>query len=68
MSTFTLYWKDGRYDVVKGANAVDALMKAGYSVKDIRNLDFLTRGCQKEFEWKNETGRWEWSCKANRQH
>jgi hypothetical protein len=68
MSTFAFYWKDGRHDIVEGANAVDALLNAGYNVHDIRDLDFFTRADHKEFEWKNETGIWEWSCKANRQH
>lgn len=57
-NTFTLYWKDGKREVLKGKDFLDAIRKAGYGKGAIKALDFTADGDNKEYGWSKTTQRW----------
>ena len=61
MGSFTLYWKNGKHEIVDGADVVDAMRNAGYSDSAIHNLSFFLRGRDRAFRWRKDTLTWEWT-------
>lgn len=58
MKTFTLYWLDGKREVVKGENISQACANAGYSAGAIRALDFYEEDDNKNWKWDKHTVSW----------
>lgn len=58
MNEFTFFWRDGIRQVLKGADEVDALNKAGYGNGAIRALDFHAPGDNKDWEWVKDEHDW----------
>lgn len=52
MNTYTLFWLDGKSEVVKGIDIVDAYTKAGYSNGAISALDF--------YDFVDARDKWVW--------
>jgi hypothetical protein len=57
---YTLYWLDGKRELVKGSDIADAVTHAGYGEGALRALDFFAKGddfsCYvwKENRWQKE--------------
>lgn len=59
MATYTLFWPDGRSEVVEGNDIVHAINKAGYGRKGISALDFYTtKDSRDRYRWDQETKTW----------
>lgn len=56
MSKFTLYWLDGKKEVVTGDTIADAMTHAGYGGGAVKVLDFFEKGINNDWEWKD--GKW----------
>jgi hypothetical protein len=56
---YTLYWKNGKREVLKGADVIKALREAGYQVKDLCDLSFFTPGSNEEFKWIESSRSWD---------
>lgn len=48
---FTLFWKDGKREVVRGLHAADAMTAAGYGGGAIGALDFYAAGDCHDYAW-----------------
>ena len=61
LSAFTLYWRDGRRDVVQGSGntPADAMNRAGYSSGAVRALDFWAHGDDRGYVWNPQTREWD---------
>ncbi len=59
-NTYTLYWKNGKREVLKGTDVVHALRETGYQAKDLRDLSFFTPGDNKDFKWIESNRSWDW--------
>lgn len=55
---YTLYWKDGKREIVKGRDLSEAMSFAGYSQGALAALDFHTLGINDEYEWNKEKHDW----------
>lgn len=44
MVTFTLFWLEGKKEVLQGTDLMDAIHNAGYSTGILYNLDWWERG------------------------
>jgi len=59
MKTFTLFWLDGKSEIVTGDSPADAMNKAGYGNGALRALDFYSEGDKREeWEWNKESRSW----------
>lgn len=56
---FTLYWLDGKREVIEGRDAADAVSQTGYGAGALRALDFWASGDNGDYEWDATTRRWE---------
>jgi hypothetical protein len=59
MRTWTFYWLTGQREVLVGANAADALNRAGYSAGALRALDFYSDGESDSYTWNAAERRWD---------
>lgn len=61
LSAFTLYWRDGRRDVVHGSGntPADAMNRAGYGGGAVRALDFWAHGDDRGYVWNAQTREWD---------
>lgn len=51
-NTYTLFWLDGKAELVKGKTSQEAFKKAGYGSGAVKALDFMTDGDQKnKYTW-----------------
>lgn len=55
---FTLYWLDGKREVVKGETIYDALTKSGYGSGALNALDFFTQNDTDNYFWDNVKKTW----------
>lgn len=51
MADFTLYWKDGYRNVVRGRTVAEAMTLAGYGHGVLGALDFYAHGNDHSFYW-----------------
>lgn len=54
--SFTLYWRDGVYETIKGNSFIDAIEKSNHSVRSLfldENFNFWQKG-EREYKWENE--------------
>jgi hypothetical protein len=54
MNKYTLYWKDGKRELVTGTNISDAFTRAGYARGAIAALDFYKPGDDHSYEWSSD--------------
>lgn len=55
---FTLYWLDGKREVVQGRTAAEAMTLAGYGGGAVRALDFYANGEDTDYRWVPESRKW----------
>ena len=55
---FTLYWRTGRREVVRGRNGAEAMTLAGYSSGALRALDFWADGDDDKYWWDEKNREW----------
>lgn len=60
MAQFTLYWKDGKRDVVKGRNTVEAMTLAGYGGGAVGALDMVANGNDHAWYWNTDVSPARW--------
>jgi hypothetical protein len=58
MKTYTLYWLDGKREVIQGNDIADAMTKAGYGQGAVKALDFHASGDCNDYVWNKETYDW----------
>jgi hypothetical protein len=58
MNEFTLYWRTGERNVVKGPDVASAMTLSGYGGGAVRALDFWARGDDQDWEWNDEKREW----------
>lgn len=58
MKTYTLYWLDGKREVIQGRTIEHAFNKAGIGAGAIPKLDFFTHGEDHKYEWDKEKRDW----------
>lgn len=56
--TFTLYWKTGEREIVKGRDAAEAMTLAGYSGGAVAALDFYAAGEDTAYAWEKDSREW----------
>jgi hypothetical protein len=59
MNLYTIYWKNGKREVVAGPNVVEALLNAGYSATVLRMLAFYLPGDNKGYLWNEKFQYWQ---------
>lgn len=55
---FTLYWRTGKREIVRGRDCAEAMTLAGYGGGAIRALDFYAEGDNTEYQWNPTTSEW----------
>ena len=58
MKKFTLYWRDGKRQVVTGETIVQAMTRAGYGGGAVGALDFYANGDDHNYQWRPATREW----------
>lgn len=61
LNNFTIYWRDGRRELIKGINLDVALANSGYTSKSLGVFDFCVDGDCNHYVFKNL----EWVLKIN---
>lgn len=61
LKEFTLFWLDGKREVIKGYGIQDAINTTGYGGGAIRALDFHAEGDNIDYQWNKEKKKWEWN-------
>ncbi|MFA6536899.1 MAG: hypothetical protein WCT18_00695 [Patescibacteria group bacterium] len=54
MNKFTLFWSDGKRQVVEGKDLADACLRAGIQVGAFVALAFFLTGEDYSYEWKDK--------------
>lgn len=55
---FTLFWLDGKREVVQGRIIAEAMTLAGYGNGALRALDFYASGDNTSYWWDDATREW----------
>lgn len=55
---YTLYWRTGKREIVKGRSIAEAITLAGYSRGALRALDFYSPGDDHRYEWNEKNRDW----------
>ncbi len=55
---FTLYWLDGKREVIQGHTIAEAFTLAGYSSGALRTLDFYASGDNHDYVWMPGERNW----------
>ena len=55
---YTIYWRTGRRELVRGADIAQAMTLAGYSGGAVRAIDFYTSENYRGYEWDKEKREW----------
>ena len=55
---FTLYWRTGQRDVVRGKTIREAFTLAGYGAGAMASLDFHANGDNHEYKWDSKSREW----------
>ena len=58
LQKFTLYWLDGKREVVEGSGIADAMTRAGYGGGAVRALDFHAKGECSDSVWDAKEKKW----------
>ena len=58
LKTFTLYWHNGRREIVHGTDMANAMIVAGYGKAAVRALDFCAHGENYDYEWDAKKRDW----------
>ena len=58
MKKYTLYWLDGKREVVEGNSISDAVNAAGYGYGALKALDFWAEGDNDEYRWDEDARTW----------
>lgn len=57
--TFTLFWLNGKSDVIKGTGIINAMSQAGYGAGAIEALDFYAEGnMTNKYSWSSSKKTW----------
>jgi hypothetical protein len=56
---YTLYWRDGEHEIVRGRDITHAMSRAGYGGGAIAALDFFGHGKHPEYYWNADLAKWE---------
>lgn len=60
INTYTLFWKNGKREVLNGTDVIKAIREAGYETKDLTDLSFFTPGNNTEYRWVESSRTWVW--------
>ena len=58
-SDYTLYWRDGKSESVRGRDIADAMNRAGYGGGAVAALDFFGHGKTPTYYWNADRSEWE---------
>lgn len=55
---YTLYWRDGKLENVRGRDIADAMNRAGYGGGATAALDFFSHGKTPSYFWNSDAAEW----------
>ena len=58
MKEFTIYWLDGKREVLTGSSPANAFTSAGYGAGAMSAVDFYAEGDDDTYEWNIDTRKW----------
>lgn len=58
MRNYTLYWKDGKREEIRGQDLDDAFVRAELTRKKLENVAFYLEGSCTNYEFDNKTHLW----------
>ena len=58
MKEFTIFWKDGKRDVLKGSDVANAFTRAGYGAGALGAVDFYSNGNDNSYEFDSTAYKW----------
>ena len=53
---FTLFWRDGKREIVRGTSIAEAMTRAGYGGGALRALDFYSGDKEPQWNWNADGG------------
>jgi len=56
---FTLYWNDGKKEVIEGTSVFDAISRNGYTSKSKTELAYAVSGDDDSLKWNAVKNQWE---------
>lgn len=56
---YTLFWRTGDREIIRGSDASDAIKRAGYGGGALRALDFYAAGDCTDYIWNTEARNWD---------
>ena len=56
--TFTVYWRDGRRELIQGPTIDRAFTAHGYGAGAVRAVDFYMHGDCKDYQWSSDKKEW----------
>lgn len=56
---FTLYWRDGKRNIVQGRTIAEAMTLAGYGGGALGALDFHAKGENGDYAWNATSREWD---------
>lgn len=56
--TFTLFWRTGQREIVRGRTIAEAMTLAGYGGGAVRALDFYAKGESDAYRWDEKAREW----------
>lgn len=59
MKEFTIFWKDGKREVLTGSSAANAFTRAGYGAGAMGAVDFYSYGNDNSYEYNSTTRTWD---------
>jgi len=55
---YTIYWRTGRRELVRGDGVAQAMTLAGYGGGAVRAIDFYASGDDRNYEWDKDKREW----------
>ncbi len=56
---WTLYWKDGKKEIIQGSTLEEAFTKYGFGAGAKSALDFYVKGTDASYNWNNKDKSWD---------
>jgi hypothetical protein len=64
-NTYTVYWLDGKKEIVKGTSISDSFRKAGLGGGALRAVDFYAENSDNDYVWNKQKHNWEKNYEKN---
>ena len=58
MATYTVYWRTGQRELIRGRSKAEAMTLAGYGGGAVRAIDFIADGECNDWTWDPASREW----------